>query len=121
MVTEDEVRDVALGLPGAFERPSYGGRPSWRTKARMFCWIRDEPEALVVWVESLDVKEILLAAEPSKFFTTDHYNGHAIVLVHLEEIDREELEDLVIESWRQRATKTAVREWDRDHGADEDG
>lgn len=121
MVTEDDVRRVALDLPGVIERPSYGGRPSWRTKARMFCWIREDPEALVVWVESLDVKEILLAADPAKFFTTDHYDGHPIVLVRLEEIDLDELGDLVIESWRQRASKTAVREWDREHGTVDEG
>jgi hypothetical protein len=29
----------------------------------MFAWIRDEPEALVVWVESLEDKEALVASE----------------------------------------------------------
>ena len=79
----------------------------------MFCWLREAPEALVVWVESLEVKEILLQAEPAKFFTTDHYDGHAILLVRLEEIDEGELEDLVTESWRQRAPKTVVKQWDQ--------
>lgn len=43
MATHDEVRTIALGLPGAFEQASYGDRPSWRTTPRMFTWIRDEP------------------------------------------------------------------------------
>ncbi|HXV59407.1 MAG TPA: MmcQ/YjbR family DNA-binding protein, partial [Vicinamibacteria bacterium] len=61
MVTESQIRRIALSLPGAYERASYEGRPSWRTKPRMFTWIRDDPEALVVWVESLDEKELMIA------------------------------------------------------------
>lgn len=44
-----DIRRVALSLPDAFEQESYGSRPSWRTKPRMFAWMRNEPEALVVW------------------------------------------------------------------------
>ena len=46
MISHDDVRAIALGLPGAEERASYGGQPSWRTPSRMFTWIRDDPEAL---------------------------------------------------------------------------
>ena len=88
MVTWDDVRRIALDLPGAFEQESYGGQPSWRTKARMFTWIKDEPEALVVWVDSEEEKSALIAAEPQKFSTTPHYDGHPIVLVNLDAVDR---------------------------------
>jgi hypothetical protein len=43
--------------------------------------IRDEPDALVVWVESLEDKEALIASDPGKFFTTPHYDGQPITLV----------------------------------------
>ncbi len=115
MATLGDVRRLALELPGAFETESYGGRPSWRTKPRMFAWFREEPEALVVWVESLEEKEVMLASEPAKFFTTDHYDGHAIVLVNIAKVDKAECRELLTESWRQRATKTAVKKWDADH------
>jgi hypothetical protein len=103
VVTHDDVRSIALDLPGAFERASHGGRPSWRTKRRMFAWIRDEPEALVVWVESEDEKRALIQAEPAKFFTTPHYDGEPIVLVDLDVVDRREAAELVTESWRLRS------------------
>ena len=115
MVTDADVRRVALGLPGTFEQPSYGGQPSWRTKARMFAWIREDPSALVVWVESEDEKYALIAAEPAKFFTTAHYDGSAIVLVQLQTVDAEEVAELVTESWRLRAPKTLVKEWDAEN------
>ncbi len=105
MVTHDDVRAIALALPGSFEQESYGGRPSWRTKARMFTWIRDDPEALVVWVESEEEKSALLAAEPRTFSTTPHYDGQPIVLVDLAAVDAEEAGELIIESWRLRAAE----------------
>ena len=116
MVTVDDVRALALGLPGALERPSYRGRPSWRTKDRMFTWIRDDPEALVVWVESEDDKEALVASDPDAFFTTPHYDGQPIVLVRLDAVDVEEVRELIIDSWRLRAPKSAVRARDAEHG-----
>ena len=99
-----------MSLPGAYEHASYDGRPSWRTKPRMFTWIRDKPEALVVWVESLDDKEILIATEPRIFFTTPHYDGYPMVLVRLEAIDGKRAKELITESWRLRAPKSLQKE-----------
>jgi hypothetical protein len=112
MVTGDDVRRIAMSLPGAFEQPSHGGQPSWRTKPRMFAWIRDDPEALVVWVESEEDKHALIASEPKKFFTTAHYDGHPMVLVDMERVGLKEATELITESWRLRAPKKLVREWD---------
>ena len=116
MISHDDVRRVALSLPGAYEHESYDGRPSWRTKPRMFAWIRDDPEALVVWVESVDDKDALVASEPAKFFTTPHYDGHPIVLVRLDAVDPEEAAELITESWRLRAPRALVRKWDATDG-----
>ncbi len=105
---QEDVRRIALNLPGAFERPSYGGRPSWRTESRMFAWVRDEPEALVVWVDSLEDKEALITSEPQKFFTTPQ----PIVLVRLNATDPDEVAELVLDSWRLRAPRWLVKEQD---------
>ncbi len=115
MITYDDVRTIALGLPGSFEQESYGGQPSWRTKPRMFTWIRDDPEALVVWVESVEDKTALIETDPTVFFTTSHYDGHPIVLVHLEAVDLDEAIELITESWRLRAPRTVVKKWDEEN------
>jgi len=115
MVSHDDVRRIALALPETHERASYGGRPSFRTTQRMFTWIREDPEALVVWVDSEDEKEALIAAEPSKFFTTDHYDGNPIVLVRLDGVDVYETAELITESWRIRGPKRLVKAWDAEH------
>ena len=78
----------------------------------MFAWIREDPEALVVWVSSEEEKSSLIASEPARFFTTAHYDGTPIVLVRLEEVDVNEASELVTESWRLRAPRTLVKSWD---------
>ena len=116
MITYDDVRKVALALPEAYEHGSHGGQPSFRTKPRMFAWIRDDPEALVVWVESEEDKHALIASEPKKFFTTPHYDGYPMVLVNLKTVGVKEATELITESWRLRAPRKAVKVWDAAHG-----
>ena len=115
MVSTAVVRKIAMGLPGAYEQPSHGGQPSWRTKPRMFAWIREDPDALVVWVESEEEKHALIASEPAKFSTTPHYDGYPMVLVDMDAVDRAEAEELIVESWRLRAPRGLVKEWDAAH------
>ncbi len=112
VATEEDIRRIARSLPGAFERESYGGRPSWRTSPRMFAWIRDDPDALVVWVESLEAKEALIAADPDTFCTTSHYDGQPIVLVRFEAVGLDEARELVTDSWRVRAPRSLTRGYD---------
>jgi hypothetical protein len=115
MISQGDVRRIAGGLPGAYEQASFGGRPSWRTTPRMFAWIREDSEALVVWVSSEEDKMALIASEPSRFFTTAHYDGTPILLVRLEAVDVIEASELVTESWRLRASRTLVKSWDAAH------
>lgn len=110
MVTENDVRQIALDLPGAYEQESYGGAPSWRTKPRMFTWIRDDPDAIVVWVDSLETKEALLASDPDTFFTTSHYDAHPVVLIHMDAVDVDELAELIRNSWLLRAPRSLTAE-----------
>ncbi len=98
MATAEDVRELALGLSGTIEKPSYG-RPGFRVKDRLFARLREDPDALVVWTEE---KEALLLSDPEKFFTTPHYDGYPMVLVRLEAVDREELGELLADSWRLR-------------------
>lgn len=112
VISHDDVRRIAGSLPGAYEQASFGGRPSWRTTPRMFAWIREDPEALVVWVSSEEEKAAMIASEPGRCFTTAHYDGTPILLVRLEAVDVIEASELVTESWRLRAPRTLVKSWD---------
>ncbi|HXY94488.1 MAG TPA: MmcQ/YjbR family DNA-binding protein [Acidimicrobiia bacterium] len=111
MVTEDDVRRIALSLPATTEKPSYG-TPGFRVQGKLFARIRPEGDVLVVWCEDLGEKEALLASEPDKFFTTPHYDGHPTVLVRFAAVDTQELTELLTDAWRVRAPRKLVQELD---------
>ena len=111
MTSEADVRELALALPETTERPSYG-TPGFRVKDKLFARLRDDGSVLVLWCEHVDEKEFLIGAEPEKFFTTPHYDGHPMVLVRLAAIDREELGELLASSWRLRAPRRLVERFD---------
>jgi hypothetical protein len=120
----DDVRRIAMALPGASERPAYGNA-AWRVRDKTFVWERPlragevrelgerapSGEILAVRVEDLGVKEALLQDDPQTFFTTPHFDGYAAVLVRLERISVEELGELIVEAWLCRAPKRLVAEY----------
>jgi hypothetical protein len=114
VATEIDVRAIALALPETEERPSYG-TPGFRVKDRLFARIR-EPGVLLVWCADEGEKDFLLRAEPAKFFTTPHYVGHPSVLVRLDAVDRDELAELLTDSWRVRAPKRLAASLDAPSG-----
>lgn len=100
MASEDDVRRIALSLPETMEKPWYG-TPGFLVKDKGFLRIRSEAEGgIVVFVADLGEKELLLAPDPEKFFTTTpHYDGRPTVLVNLGAFDTIELQELISESW----------------------
>jgi hypothetical protein len=120
----DEVREIALALPEAEERPLHG-HLSWRVRGKLFVWERPlrekeraalgdaAPEGPILGarVEGPMAKEALIADEPGLYFTTPHFDGHPSVLVRLERIGRADLEGLIAEAWLSRAPKRLARSY----------
>jgi hypothetical protein len=122
MATEDDVRRIALSLPETIEKPWFN-TPGFRVKDKGFLRIRSEAEGgLVVFVADDGEKMALLASDPEKFFTTPHYDGYPIVLVHLEAVDLDELEELIVDSWRAKAPPKVLKAHEHElPGAEEEG
>ena len=118
MITEDDVRRIALSLPHTTERPSYG-TPGFRVKDRLFARIREEGDVLVVWCEDEGEKQAMIASEPAVFFATSHYEGYPMVLVRLGAVNADELAELLTESWRLRAPTSLVEAFDAGSGSTE--
>ncbi|MFI6497540.1 MmcQ/YjbR family DNA-binding protein [Nonomuraea typhae] len=104
MVTEEDVRRLALALPETSEKPMYG-TPAWYVKAKWFARIREEGDVLVLPVPAEEDKHELIAADPAVFFTVPHYDGYACVLVRMTTVGQEELTELLTDAWRLRAPR----------------
>ncbi len=117
MANEDDVRRIALSLPATAQRGT-----GFYVKDKSFAWTYQQkvtgmrgrverPDVLAVRVADLEEKAALLAADPAKFFTDDHYNGYPAVLVRLAAIGTEELTELLTEAWHSRAPHRLVAAW----------
>jgi hypothetical protein len=111
MVDVEQVRRAALGLPGTTERPSYG-TPGFRVKDKLFARVLEDDTSLALHCADESEKRALIAEDPRVFFTTPHYDGYAMVLARLAELDEGMLLDVLTESWRLRAPARLVAEFD---------
>ncbi|KRB36889.1 MmcQ/YjbR family DNA-binding protein [Microbacterium sp. Root180] len=129
MATLDQVRELALALPGVHERvDGHRGGATWRTDAGAFVWERGPgkadlvaleklgrswPDGVVVGVrtDGLDEKEALLETFPDAFFTIPHFDGYPAVLVRLDRIEVAQLREVVTDAWLLRAPRRVARDW----------
>ena len=128
MASWDDVRRLALTLPGASERESRG-RAQWRVGDKLFVWERplrssdvralgdDAPDGPILGarVEHLVAKDALLADQSGVYFTTPHFDGYPAVLVRLDAISADELEEVVVEAWLCRAPKKLADRYVEEH------
>lgn len=114
MVTEEDIRQVALSLPGSVERP-YNRLPSFRVRGTLFLRIHELPDVFFVRCASIEERNDLLKAEPAKFFITPHYDGYPGFLVRLSQVDAGEMTELVTDSWRVCAPRRLLAAYDAEH------
>ena len=126
MATENDVRRIVLSLPETREdegRFAFGVLNKGKSKGIVWVWMErvepkkpriPKPGVVAIRVANLEVKEALLASDPTrkKFFTEPHYNGFPAVLVHLAAVGKAELTELITQAWRCQAPKALAKELD---------
>jgi hypothetical protein len=97
----DVVREIALALPDVTESTTRGA-PSLKLRGKLLACPAihrsAEPNTLVVAIDLVQ-RGVLMAAEPSIYYVTDHYLNYPLVLVRLSRIDRSSLRDLLEMAW----------------------
>lgn len=109
-VSREDVRQIALGFPGASEHASYGGKPAYRIGRKFFTWVREELDSLVVQVGSIDERDMLVERDPALYHVTDHYRDWPIVLIRLEAASPEIVQAHLERRFRAIATKKLIAE-----------
>ena len=106
-----------MSLPGteeASERFAFSVKNKDKLKGYAWVWMErvtpkkarvPNPGVLAVRVSNLIDKDLIIAAEPRKFFTEPHYNGFPAVLVMLSAVTVAELRVLLNEAYRCQAPK----------------
>jgi hypothetical protein len=136
MATMVDLDELALAMPQTTKELSDDGRPTYLVHGKFFCFHRSRrrdaidphtgerlDDVLVFRVADLGVKELMLADDRRIFFTTPHWDGYAAVLMRIPDLarlDREELEDAVVEAWLTRAQKRVAKAWLDEHRLPDD-
>jgi hypothetical protein len=95
VATKADVQKIALGLEGVAQVDHFG-RPSYRTKKRIFAVMR--PDGLYLDFDE-ERKEFLFEADP-KTFVKYMWGKRANVIVQIDKVSKTELEALIKEAWR---------------------
>jgi hypothetical protein len=123
MVDVETVRRIARSLPESRDG-STATELRFYVRGKQFAWTYYErvhpkrprqPRLDVLAVRcAAEAKESLLASDPGKFFTTDHYRGFPAVLVYLDCVDEQEIQTLLTAAWRCQAPAALLHQ----HGKD---
>ena len=98
-MTAEDVRQVALSLPGSAERPYTPGLPCFRVGGQLFPRIRELPDVFFVRCTGLEERDELLKSGPGKLFITLRYQGNPGILVRLSQVDPGEMTEIVTDAW----------------------
>jgi len=103
-LTRAEARKIALSVEGASEGP-YFGKPAVFVAEKFLTRVHTKEEAMVLAVGSMEMRDVMLEAEPKLFYITDHYKNFPYLLARLTKLDKATLKDLLSARLLQIASK----------------
>ena len=95
MITRAQGWKIALAIPGAtevlwFKKPAVFLHDQFLTK------VHDKEEAMTLRVSSMEMRDMMLEAEPALFYITDHYKSFPFVLARLSALTPKSLKDMLV-------------------------
>jgi|SRR5665213_473541 len=93
-LTKSEARKIALSFAGASEGP-YFGKPAIFVAEKFLTRVHHKEEAMVLAIGSMEMRDVMLEAEPRLFYITDHYRKFPYLLARLSKLTKTTLKDLL--------------------------
>jgi hypothetical protein len=117
----DELRAICLSMPEANETGGVGN-PSFKVRGKIFAMRHQHDGRWSMWCKaSLGVQEVLVEADPTRFFVPPYVGHHGWIGVYLDVVlDWDEIADLVEDSYRMTAPKRLSRLLDDGDGHPDD-
>jgi hypothetical protein len=84
-----------LAVKGTEERPHFG-QPSVFYADKLVGRVHDKEDAVALRVGTIEMRDVMLEAEPGLFYITEHYRPWPMLLARLRTLDRATLKDLVL-------------------------
>jgi hypothetical protein len=102
MPTFDDVRSIAMALPEAEEKLTWGTDVTFRVRDKIFVIGADGADEISLKA-SLDAQTDLIDLDADTFSAAPYVGRYGWVRIRLERIDRALLERLVADAWRATA------------------
>jgi hypothetical protein len=95
MISRAEGWKIALAIPGAkevlwFKKPAVFVHDQFLTK------VHDKEDAMTLRVSSMEMRDMMLEAEPELFYITDHYRNFPFVLARLKTLTPKVLKEMLV-------------------------
>jgi hypothetical protein len=110
-VSASQLRDLALALPGAEERETWG-HPTFRVRDKIFASMDGDDGTIATVKATPEDQEALVGGDPQTFGVASHVGRFGWTTIRLDRVDPDELRELVVEAWRRTAPKRAVAAFD---------
>jgi hypothetical protein len=94
MISKTEARKIMLAIKGTDERP-YFGKPAVFYAESFVGRVHDKEDAVALRVGTIEMRDVMLEAEPKLFYITDHYKPWPMLLARLKVLDRTTLKELI--------------------------
>ena len=94
MLSKAEARKIMLAIPGTDERLWFN-QPSVFIHDRFLAKTHHKEDAVTLQVGSMEMRDMMLEAEPELFYITDHYRKFPFVLVRLSALTKTVLKDML--------------------------
>ena len=107
-LSKTEARTLALSLPGTEER-------RWLTHMCVFIHdrflskVHRKEEAVTLQVGSMEMRDMMLEAEPKLFYITDHYRKFPFVLIRLKALTAKTLKEILVGRAAQLAVMPPIK------------
>ena len=83
-----------MSFEGASEGP-YFGKPAIFVAEKFLTRVHHKEEAMVLSIGSMEMRDVMLEAEPRLFYITDHYKKFPYLLARLSKLTKTTLKDLL--------------------------
>jgi hypothetical protein len=93
-LTRTEARKIMLGVKGSSEK-LYFAKPTVFYGEDFVGRAHDKEDAVVLRVGSMEMRDVMLEAEPRLFYITEHYKSWPFLLARLAVLDSKTLKALV--------------------------
>jgi hypothetical protein len=105
MLSKAEARKVMLSIPGTDERPWFN-QPSVFIHDR---FLAKTHHKVTLQVGSMEMRDMMLEAEPELFYITDHYRKFPFVLIRLSALTKTVLKEMLVGRAAQLAAMKPIK------------